>query len=82
MISVEQFWRTTGAKFQGSDEELQALICNCKYQHAWCDEEGYFDKFLCLKDCKICDKKCHNHHPNLNEDIKDFVNILNERLKK
>ena len=72
MITTESYWRKTGAKFMGSDKELQSLISECNNQHAWTNEEGYFNSFLCLIDCKKCDKICSKHRPKLNEDIAEF----------
>ena len=82
MINTEQFWRTTGAKFSGTDEDWEEVYTGCDRQHAWTDEEGYFDKFLCMVDLQLCDKQCLKHHVKLNPDIEEFVTGLNERLSQ
>lgn len=81
MINTEQFWRITGAKFMGSDEDWEEVFTGCDRQHAWTDEEGYFNKFLCCVDWQECDKKCLSHHVKLNPDIQEFVDNLNKKEK-
>ena len=62
MIDMEHFWRSTGAKFVGTEEDWEDVFTGCDKQHAWTDDEGYFNAFLCMIDWKKCDKQCLKHH--------------------
>ena len=53
-------------------------ICGC--QLPWTDEEGRYDKFLCTKDFKECDKNCRLHRTVLDEWIQQAMNRLDEGL--
>lgn len=53
---------------------------DCNNSIPWTDEESWFSSFLCLKDCKECDKMCHKH-VKLNPDIEEFVISLNKNLE-
>ena len=73
-MNTLEYYKKTGAKFTGGDEEFRLVYSNCDKQHAWTDEEGRFDSFLCMKDYRECDFNCNKHHPELNPDIQDFYN--------
>lgn len=75
------YWRRTGAKFMGNDNELSELIMDCGKQMALSDEEGYFSSFLCTIDFKQCDKCCNKHNPRLDDWIKPCIDELNKRLE-
>ena len=66
------YWKTNGSKFTGTDKEFRERYTGCGNQMPWSDEEGYFDKFLCCKDFKECDKNCSKHRPPVNELVKPF----------
>ena len=68
----ESYWRKTGYKFLGTDEELENQLTMCGKQFEISDEEGFFDSFYCTIDWKICDKCCNKHNPRLDEDWKPF----------
>lgn len=82
MKTTESYWRKTGYKFYGTDEELENQLATCGKQMEFSDEEGYFDSFLCTIDFKKCDKCCNKHNPRLDEWIKPFVDSVNERFKQ
>lgn len=82
MTTCESYWRKTGYKFMGTDEELEELCSDCGHQFERADEEGYFDSFYCTIDFKECDKCCNKHNPRLDEWIKPFVDSVNERFKQ
>lgn len=65
-ITTESYWRKTGAKFMGSESEFEQVYTTCNNSMPWTDEEGYFNSFLCLIDCKECDKICSKHRPPIN----------------
>ena len=81
MITTESYWRKTGYKFLGTDEELKDKIATCGKQMEFSDEEGYFNSFLCTIDFKECDKCCIMHKK-LNPLIEEFVISLNKSLEK
>ena len=33
----------------------------CHEQHPWTDEEGYYEKFLCIRDFNECKNDCDQH---------------------
>lgn len=53
----------------------------CKQQMPFADEDGWYDKFLCTKDWKVCDFKCATHHAKLDPELTTFVNALNQKEK-
>ena len=50
MTTCESYWRKTGYKFMGTDEELENQLATCGKQMEFSDEEGYFNSFLCTID--------------------------------
>ena len=82
MYNIESFWRSTGYKFEGTEQDWEETYTGCDKQMPWSDEEGYFSKFLCVVDMKICDKQCLKHHVKLNSDIEEFVVSLNKNLEQ
>ena len=78
----QSYWRRTGAKFMGTDEELRSLLSDCGKQFEMTDEEGYFNSFYCTVDWKKCDKCCSKHNSKLDDWIKPFVQSINERFKQ
>ena len=76
------YWNRNGAKFQGNDDELREKYTGCGHQMPFMDEEGCFNEFLCCIDYTKCDKNCTQHHPELNEDVAEFVESLNRSLGK
>ena len=83
MISVESYWRKTGAKFYEDEtgRSFEEVFTDCNDSMPWTDEEGRFSSFLCLKDCKECDKQCYKHIK-LNPLIEEFVISLNKNLEQ
>jgi hypothetical protein len=47
------------------------------------DEEGRYDSWLCMKDCRECDLRCTEHHKprKLDPDWAEFFNATCERYK-
>lgn len=80
MVTPEGYWRKTGYKFYGKDEDFEKIYTECTHSMPWADEEGYFNSFLCIKDCKECDFLCSKHF-RINPDIKEFVDSLNRSLE-
>lgn len=78
----ESYWRKTGYKFYGTDEELENQLATCGKQMEFSDEEGYFNSFLCTIDFKKCDKCCNKHNPRLDEDWKPFIDSVNQRFEQ
>lgn len=72
MITTEAYWRKTGAKFMGSDEEFRLLLPDCNNSMPITDEEGYFNNFYCCIDWALCDKICNKHRPPINPLIEEF----------
>ena len=83
MITTEAYWRKTGYKFYEDEKchTFEEIFTDCNNSMPWADEEGRFSSFLCLKDCKECDKQCHRHIK-LNPLIEEFVQDLNKKEKK
>lgn len=83
MINSETYWRKTGYKFYEDEtgRSFEEIFTDCSNSMPWADEEGFFSSFLCLKDCKECDKQCHKHIK-LNPLIEEFVMSLNKSLEK
>lgn len=79
--STQSYWRKTGAKFMGNEEAFKKIYTECYHSMPLTDEEGYFDSFLCVKDCKECDFNC-SKHLKVNPDFKEFVDSLNRSLEK
>lgn len=65
MINTEEFWRTTGAKFSGTETEWEEVYTGCDRQFAFIDEKGFFNKFICCIDWRECDKHCLKHYIHL-----------------
>jgi hypothetical protein len=82
MTTCEKYWRKTGAKFLGSDEELEELMPDCNNSMPITDEEGFFSKFYCCIDWSICDKQCSKHNPKIDEDWKPFIDSVNQRFRQ
>ena len=80
MATCESYWRKTGYKFYGTDEELENQLATCGKQMEFSDEEGYFNSFLCTIDFKECDKCCNKHNPRLDEDWRPFIDSVNQRF--
>lgn len=80
MTATQSYWRKTGAKFIGTEEEFEKKFTNCTHSMPWTDEESYFSSWICLKDCKECDFQC-SKHLKINPDIKEFVEDFNKKLE-
>lgn len=81
---TEAYFRRTGNKFTGTEEEFEAKAPHCLGRSCpIADEEGFFSQWYCIVDWKICDKQCKNHKKprKLNPDIAEFFEKTNERLK-
>ena len=81
MSATQSYWRKTGAKFTGTEKEFEKKYTDCCHSMPWTDEEGYFNSWLCIKDCKECDFQC-SKHLKLNPDIKEFVEHFNKHLEE
>jgi hypothetical protein len=81
---VEAFFKSTGYKFEGTEEEFEAIAPHCLGKSCpIADEEGFFNKWYCIVDWKICDKQCINHKKprKLDPDWAVFFNTTCERYK-
>jgi hypothetical protein len=84
-MMTEAYFKRTGYKFVGTDTEFQAVVPICYGKSCpIADEEGFFSKWYCIVDWKVCDKQCKNHKKprKLNPDIKEFFEATCERYRK
>ena len=80
MTTAESYWRKTGAKFMGSDEEFEQVYTECAHSMPLTDEGGYFNSFYCMQDWKKCDFNC-SKHLKIDSDFEQFVTHLNNNLE-
>jgi hypothetical protein len=80
---TREYFLTTGAKFEGTEEEFEAKKPHCLGRSCpITDEDGYFSKWSCIVDWEICDKQCNKHRKPINEDIREFFEATCERYRK
>ena len=84
-MNREKYWRCTGYKFEGAEEEFIKTCPRCLNNFLpRADEEGYFLDWYCTIDFKLCDNNCKNHQKprKLNPDIAEFFYATCERYKR
>ena len=80
-----EYYLTTGAKFEGTEEEFETTKPFCLGKACpMTDEDGYFSKWYCTIDWEFCDHQCQNHKKprKLNPDIAEFFQATCERYRQ
>ena len=83
-MDCEKYWKCTGYKFEGTDEEFKNALPICYGKSCpITDEEGFFSKWYCIVDWKVCDKQCKNHKKprKLDPDWEVYFNATCERYR-